>query len=282
MIKALDKMYEQKVGNPYKLFGKMLSLARKIEPDKEFLIFVDEFDRLPDHSGMGDFIKHCGAARAIIVGVAETPSELIGHHLSAERKIMGAEIPVPPLTQSEIAQIFQKASDIVRHHSKYVGITFDNAFVDAIVGAAGGYPAIAQFLGYQSVDLTDALQKARESTVVIGIEEFTLASRAIFKFDGLESKAELNSRLKAVIGQSTKRAAMLDFLSEQDGGWINIASFRNRLPKEHQDRFNRNLDALVDGGVLTHSESDNKVRFSTPVLRLLVRLAKVSGVLYPP
>jgi Cdc6-like AAA superfamily ATPase len=271
MAGLLKQILMEGAGDPYELFGEFLNRAKEREPEKDFIIFVDEFDRLPDRSGMGDFVKHCGEARLVLVGVAGSVGELVVEHPSADRKLIGSKIEVPPLEDDEVEQIFRKAERHVAAAGYYEPVVFNNEFTQKAVSAAGGYPSIAQFLGFEAVRVSRALTRARERKVEIGLGEYSRATERIFSVD----------ELREGIGRSRKRAAILDALAEFPAGWLKMSTLRNALIGGDVDGFNRNLNILETAGVVHLERTKGRVKFATPALRLMVRLAREAGVLYP-
>ena len=273
LSKVLDKALQAQA-------AQIQSEARKRSGNKELIIFIDEFDRLPDKEGMGDFVKHFGDARVVIIGVAETANELLGQHPSSARKFTGSEIEVLPLEPIEVKNIFRKASQIVESDGRYCSLIFSDDFLNLAVEASGGYPAIAQFLGYHAVRNSKALERAVEQDVVVGIEEYHAACKSIFATTGSRGRPELNAALRDGIGKSHRRAAILDSLADFEAGWVKTNKLRDALEKDDQEKFSSNIRKLVEAYVLTSSVNKDKVKFTTPVLRLITRLAREANVLY--
>jgi hypothetical protein len=264
---ALDKALENTYGDPFDLFGRYLTKAKEVSGGKDFIIFVDEFDRIPDRVGMGDFIKHCGDARTVIIGVAETPSEFFKDHPSSARKLFGAEIELPPLSEGEIREIFTTAEEIVQGIRQYKSLTFREGFISEVVKAAGGYPAIAQYIGYEAVRETRALKRLEQEDVSLGLDAFEAACRTV------KPTSLISSTINLAIGRSEKRAKLLDKLADFEGGWVKLSSLRRTMGSD-VDAFANNVDKLVDAGLVAKNNSKNAVKFSTPETRLFVLLAR--------
>lgn len=275
LIEAVEAALREGAENPFELFGRFLSLAKTKDPNKDFILFIDEFDRLRNRSGMGDFVKHTGDIRSVIVGVSETARELVEQHPSSDRKLTGSTIEVPPLSSTELREIFSNASDVVARRRDYKSLIFDTEFLNSAVAAAGGYPAIAQFLGYEAVRSTDGIRRAQSENVVISAKEFELARQAVLK-----GGSELDKKLKESIGRSVKRALILEKLADFSAGWIDVSVLRNHLDEDQQLGFNPNLETLTEAAIV--EQAHGRIKFATPVFRLLVLLARDAQTLYPP
>lgn len=273
--KAITDADKRSLADPFELFAEMITAVREQESHRELILFIDEFDRLPNKDGMGDFIKHCGDARAVILGVSETAPQLIGHHPSADRKLFASQIVVPPLSRDEVDGIFSNAADVVRKSGGYESISYSREFLDAAYKACGGYPAIAQFIGFEAFRQSEVLERARRQSIIVGLSDFERARLAVMR-----GGSQLSAEIRDAVGQSKKKATILDHLSSLDSAnWVDQSIFRDGLPDTAQDAFARSLDDLVKSAVIVRS--GNRIKFTTPVYRLFVILAKEGSVLYP-
>jgi len=117
-------------------------------PNPSVFIF-DEFDRLPNRGDiqrlMGDTIKLFAdfgvRTTLILVGVAESITDLIGEHASVGRHI--AQIQVAPMTAEELAEIIQKGFN-------GAGLVFDEGLDRRIADLSQGYPHFTHLLGQWS------------------------------------------------------------------------------------------------------------------------------------
>lgn len=110
------------------------------------VIIIDEFDRTPTEGNvrtlMADTIKlfsdQAVPSKIVLVGVAESISELIKEHQSVTRNT--AQIHVPPMSTNELAEIIQNGY-------KRVGLTYEPGLDVRIANLAQGYPSYAHLLG---------------------------------------------------------------------------------------------------------------------------------------
>ncbi len=84
-----------------------------LNPSSMALVIIDELDRLEDDEAlslMADTIKtlsdHATPTTLVLVGVADSVTELVGDHLSVERALI--QIPMPRMSRQELGQIIDK------------------------------------------------------------------------------------------------------------------------------------------------------------------------------
>ena len=116
-----------------------------IGKDQPLLVIIDEFDRLPeddDRRTIADTIKtlsdYAVPATLVIVGVAETVSELIAEHESIERAL--SQIPMPRMEPSELHEILDKGT-------RKLGMTIDTDARSKIAVLSQGFPSYTHRLG---------------------------------------------------------------------------------------------------------------------------------------
>lgn len=110
------------------------------------VIVVDEFDRVPMNSDarrlMADTIKLFSdrnvRATIILVGVADSVSELIAEHQSVERNI--AQVPVEAMSVAELAEIIKKGF-------ASANMPFEDGLDERIARLSQGYPHYTHLLG---------------------------------------------------------------------------------------------------------------------------------------
>lgn len=112
------------------------------------VVVIDEFDRIRDEDTralMADTIKyfsdHGVRTTLILVGVGKSLSDLLKEHLSISRNI--AQIPVEPMSMSELAQIIQKGYE-------YTGLQFEDGLNTEMAKLSQGYPHYTHLLGLWS------------------------------------------------------------------------------------------------------------------------------------
>ena len=139
------------------------------------VVIIDEFDRIPSGETrrlMADTIKLFSdtgtRATIVLVGVADSISELVTEHASISRNI--ATIQVEPMTRGELG-------GIVSQGYEKAGLDFDSALPDEIARLSQGYPhythLLALWAGRRTVmdhrsyvttkDLADAIPEALQN-----------------------------------------------------------------------------------------------------------------------
>lgn len=129
-----------------------LQTGRQITPrlvveqfaEQDALIIVDEYDRVTDgetHTRMAELIKHLSDAasrtKLVLVGVAESVTQLIGEHASLARSL--AQIRLDRMSDEELASIIQKGEE-------YLPARFAREVSRAIVRLADGFPYFVHLL----------------------------------------------------------------------------------------------------------------------------------------
>lgn len=116
------------------------------------LIILDEFDRIEDKSTstmVADTIKALSdfgaGASILLIGVAESISELVSGHLSIERALV--QIPMPRMTDEEIEQIFDKGM-------QRLGMQMEGSAISHLRQLSQGLPYIAHLLALHSTRAT--------------------------------------------------------------------------------------------------------------------------------
>lgn len=271
---ALRILREKSLNDTRRIFSEIIEEVRKAEPSKEILFIFDEFDRIPNKDGAGDFVKHFGGANYMFVGIAETGEQLIDHHQSVERKVFGAQISIPPLSDDEIRGIYDYAEEIVEENQSYHSLRFDESFKASICQDCGGYPAIAQLIGFLSVYLSDALKRCEAESVVLGREHYISAAKSIFDPTSPQAQTSFNTRIKNGIDRNPIRAEIVAKMSSFDEEWVSLDDLEESLDELARPNLTTNIDKLLDANVLRKSAvRRNVLSFSTPVMRFLTRIS---------
>jgi len=142
-----------------------------IAKDINLVVVFDEFDRLTDKrasSLMADTIKslsdHGCAATVLLIGVADSVSELIQEHQSVERILV--QIPMPRMSSGEIRQI-------VINGLKRLSMGIDETSLEGISALSQGLPYITHLLSLHSARaaLSEKKTSLTSSCVDIGITQ---------------------------------------------------------------------------------------------------------------
>lgn len=119
-------------------------MLAQLSAQRPVIVVFDEFDRIEDprtQALVADTIKGLSdfgvAASLLLIGVAESISELIAGHLSIERALV--QIPMPRMTDAEIDQIFDQG--MIR-----LQMTMDPSAKSHLRSLSQGLPYIAHLL----------------------------------------------------------------------------------------------------------------------------------------
>jgi len=112
--------------------------------DRDGLIVVDEYDRVQDpatHTQLAELLKHFSDARSrtklVVVGVAETLSQLVGEHESLTRCL--GPIRLDPMDEDELREILRRGEE-------RLGVVFTDTVKCRIVRLADGFPHFVHLL----------------------------------------------------------------------------------------------------------------------------------------
>lgn len=128
-------------------------------------IVIDEFDRLEDPESkrlMAETIKllsdRASGGTVVLVGIADTIEELLGHHRSIDRAIV--QVRMPRMSAAEIRELVQKGM-------KASGLAVDPNALQLLVALASGLPHYAHLLGLHA------------ATVAIEADKLTVDAQSI-------------------------------------------------------------------------------------------------------
>jgi Cdc6-like AAA superfamily ATPase len=232
---------------PHSVRGALEQLTEQ----KELVVFIDEFDRLQDADSrvfFADTIKTLSdrvmRATVVLIGVADSVSELIREHRSVERAL--AQVHMPRMTRDELAQIVTRGIESAQ-------MTISRDAVAKITALSQGLPHYTQLLsqlaaqaalahrktavGTRDVDaaVERALERAQQS-VVEAYEEATADTRrsiypqvllacALARENdfGLFTPTDVRAPLSKILGKPYKTAAFtrhLEELSQETRGGV--------------------------------------------------------------
>ena len=127
--------------------AEMADILRRI-PDVYSIFILDEFDKVVNReakASAADLIKtvsdNAPRVTIVVVGVAQSISELIGEHPSIARNLVQIELPV--MTDEEIKSIFSRGCRELR-------LALDEPVLDEVASLANGFPHYAHLLGLES------------------------------------------------------------------------------------------------------------------------------------
>lgn len=253
--------------------GKMLDVFRGMRQ----LLIIDEFDRVrdaPTKTRMAELIKHFSDARSrtkiVIVGVAETLTDLIGQHESLSRSL--AQVALKRMDQPELA-------DIIVRGSQRTGAKFDPGVKDRIVRLSDGFPHFVHLLClYASIYAGECLQADEQRHPCVGEREYRLGLKSAIEksehsLQEAYESAVVTTRRKSDIYELTLSAIALS--AERDVQVRELAQHASYLTgdKLRPEKFSNALGQLVKderGRVLTKVR-DGYYKYTNPLMRPYIR-----------
>lgn len=243
--------------------------------DKEIIIFLDEFDRITDKTGVGQLLKNLNDARFAIIGTGDDIIQIIEDHSSAQRKLEGSKIRLPEMKNDEIRQIFERAARTFPNR-----VFFAEEFIDLVINNASGFPWIAQLLGFHAVVPHQKGSAGRQ--IIIGAKDFENAANELA---GPMGDVERYDQLLKSIGDSEKRERLLFSMARHGIGsskgfnWVAKKEFIDGLARRDRRNVDYHLDKLVTSGILKldNSTENDRIKFEDPIMAAIVRLAARRG-----
>lgn len=158
-IPASDTSILQKLDLEEQVIRSATNLTRAT--GRGVILILDELDRV-NTKGLASYIRAASSPtlRFVLVGVANTLTDLLHDHQSLERIIHA--IHVQPMSEAELIQICELA--ITRLHGSGFRLQMDFGAVKRIAQMAGGFPWFAHVIG-QDACLLAAEQNASTVTV---------------------------------------------------------------------------------------------------------------------
>ncbi len=244
------------------LFREVVSFCKESNQKQPIIIFIDEFDSLPDRNGLGQLIESMEDVRFVIIGIADNIDEIIKDHESANRKLADSKIKIPRLSATEINSIFNKAELETKGE-----IIFDHAFRDAAIFRSFGYPFLVQQFGFFAIRaVLDA--GISQVPIVIGVDYLREAIDRLFK-DRSESVL-YRKLIENLQGNAQAKKEILKVVADHPDH-ISIEDIKNKISGRLKRFVVQNIDNLVTEKILRRTE-DDRLRFSDPEARILVQL----------
>ena len=235
----------------------------------EIIIFIDEFDRLPDKEGFGDLIKTINDARFVVVGIGDTIEEIFVDNISTERKLIGSVIEVDRFLEADINEFYDRIEQLSAQ-SGDVRLSFTNEFRKLAYEYCDGFPYVIQALGLQAFKnswfssfpngFDNGELKMDKNSMILAIKNF------------LDSTARIGGRREKLDMARTNKnkTAILRHMASQSNGWQSMAALE-RHAKEcaWKYRFLTNIKELHQAQILKHV--DHRIRFFDPIYRAIIK-----------
>ena len=257
--------------DPFELFNQFVSSIFSNHGGRRLTVFVDEFDRLENKKGVGDFIKNISSIRFVLIGVGETTKDLELDHPSVERKIQ--RVFVPPFAEPEVREIFSIARHKIKHHPNHQKINYSKTFLNSLARDCGGYPYLAQLIGYRIFDRAQVLSRSVESDVDLKQVDYVNGIEQIFSSNNAIGLMDVGVELRKAVNQSTRRAAILKALTDFPDTYVSVSNLTDRLEPDKRRGVHDQLEELVNAEVLQQSKNDSaQLRFKSPYQKLAVSM----------
>lgn len=255
--------------------------------DRDDLVIVDEYDRVRDsatHTRMAELIKHFSDAgsrsKIILVGVAETVSQLIGEHESLGRSL--AQIKLDRMSEDELLQIITNAQ-------KHARVSFKSEIRRRIVRLADGFPYFVHLVGRHAARAAGAEMLHNPSApLVVGDDEYATGLDEALENAERSLAEQYESAVITTRRPSEKFTLILWAMALAEIRDVqvkdiakNMAFFTGEEPKPGS--FNWNLGELSSdkrGNVLTKVR-EGYYKFANPLMRPYVRsIMELQNIVY--
>ena len=242
------------------------------------LIIIDEYDRVEDentHTRMAELLKHFSDAasetRIMLVGVAETLTQLIGEHESLSRSL--AQIKLDRMSLEEL-------TDIVRRGESHLKATVKNTVVHRIVRLADGFPYFVHLICRHAAHLAaeQLLHPGVDTRVVIAEDEYAgglhdALSNAEHTLSEQYAQSVITTRR-----HSEKFALVLWGMALDDASDVQVQDIARNAGFFHPEEFKaasfnwtlRELSSDKRGSMLTKVR-EGYYRFTNPLMRPYIR-----------
>lgn len=242
------------------LFKDVIDYCKKIYPDESIVIFLDEFDSLPDRNGVGSLVKSIDDARFVIIGIADNIDEIIKDHESASRKLEGSKFRIPRFKSEEINFIFDKAEQVAENQ-----IVFEPKFRERVAFLSYGYPYVVQQLGFFATKIALASERGHERPLQVTAN--FLGDTVDRLFEDKRESTLFRPLIEILSGNAHAKKEILKHIANRPD-YDNIQSIRDAIGGRLKRHVDANIESLVKLKVLK-STDNSRLRFANPEARIL-------------
>ncbi len=281
--RRVRKSFRRIVGGPQITPRRLLEHFSK----SEGLIIIDEYDRVHDdesHTRMAELLKHfsddASTTKIMLVGVADTLSQLIGEHESLSRSL--AQIKLDRMSDNELGEIVHKGEE-------HLNSTIKNTITRRIVRLADGFPYFVHLICRHAVHVAAGqLGEGSAERVVIAEDEYIEGLAAAL----VNAEHTLSEQYaQAVITTrkpSEKFMLILWAIALSEGREVQVKDIAKNMAffgdeERKPSTFSWNLGELSGksrGNVLTKVR-EGYYKFTNPLMRPYVRsLMELKNILY--
>lgn len=256
--------------------------------ERRGLIIIDEYDRVtdpPTHTRMAELLKQFSDAQSetkiMLVGVAETLTQLIGEHESLSRSL--AQIKLDRMSNDEL-------KDIIQNGETHLRVTFKSSIQRRIVGLADGFPYFAHLIcRHAARAAAGELLKDKDAKLVIADEEYAEGLQDAL---GNAEHSLLDQYEKAVVTTrrpSEKFMLVLWGMALSDARDVQVQDIAKNAGFFDEEKFQASSFSWTLGELASEKRANilTKVRegyykFSNPLMRPYVRsLMELQNILVP-
>lgn len=224
----------------------------------DIIFFIDEFDRIEDRAKLGVMIKALNRVRFVVIGIASSRDELIGHHKSLGRKMAMGTFPIPLFSNNDVELFFSRLPK---------SINFSPELVQLIASRSSGFPWVVQQLGFYSLLEARKEQKGRPQ-IKVSIEHY---EQMIEEFIFSQLASEGFDLVKAAPAEK----CILYYLGRSEKGRLDQTTLLNKMPRDLLRHFDSSIQNLIELDVL--KEQGREVRIIDPVFKVLLSIAADEG-----
>lgn len=247
------------------MFKDVVQACKSLYPDSEIVIFLDEFDSLPEKDGIGQMIKGVDHARFVIIGIADNVDEIVVDHPSAERKLADSKFKVPGLESSEVEWLFDRAEEESKNQKSQV--KFDSEFRDGVISMSNGFPYLVQQFGYFAMQ---AAQDANPLQNPLLVTQGYLSQAIDRLFKDKKESTLFAPLFKVLDGTGKARKEILNLVSSSDKP-LTKEEIRNQVSPNLKQFVDTNSQSLIKENILKLTDR-NELRFANPEARILTQL----------
>lgn len=250
------------------LFNELLFNISRSIGDRRLLFIIDEFDRPRDFrdgirlagdekkdiEGVGELIKDVDLAQFLLVGIAESVSEILKDHKSAGRKMSGCIVQAPLMSNDEIGEIFGRAE----RSSKGL-LAIDQDFANEVVRYSSGLPWIAQHIGYEAV---------RNETGPIKLDHARFDPALKIAIENYAEDADVSESIDFLEQATRTDFEVLDVIWDQLRG-AEEGEIRKAVPQRWKQNIDTSLKRLLNKGLVIRK--GNRLIFKDPIVRVFAK-----------
>jgi hypothetical protein len=245
------------------------SVSRLAEEHKQrVLIVIDEVDRMKEKAGLAAFIKVASSSdlKFVLVGIAESVSDLLTDHRSLERVIMPVKVPRMPVY--ELGQIVHRAMMKLRENQIYM--EFDASATAALAQKAAGFPWFVHLLGQEALLRAYRDDRSTVSSLhVVSAVRSLVENRFAQQFSDMYRRAVRDSRPR----EQVLRALAL--YADRNIPTAKVYRVVQRLGVSNPSSYVRHLCDATYGSVVSRPKSRDRglLRFNDEMFKVYARIA---------